>query len=112
MSVYLIDFGKNTHGEINDIRPAIVISSVSEKDKTFLVVPITSRKPKIKYRGGFFIDNLKYLPNSQYTEGFAKVRKIREVATSRVKSRKLYMLDTDDIQKLIKATKNVINIGL
>lgn len=108
LGVYLVDFGQNVGGEISGKRPAIVISKKSPKDKTFLVVPITSKKSGTKYRGGFTIDNLKYLPTSKYKFGFAKVRKIREVSINRIASDKRFTLDAHDTKKLVDSLKDVI----
>ena len=107
--VYLIDFGVNTGKEFNGKHYGIVISSKSKKDETMLVVPITSKKPNVKYRGGFTIDNTLYQVAPSCSRSFAKVRKIREIDKKRFVSKKLiYKLNDDDLSKLIKSLKDVI----
>ncbi len=61
LGIYLVDLGENIGGEINGKRYCIVISQVSKKDNTMLAVPITGKKSGTKYRGGFTIDNTKFL---------------------------------------------------
>ncbi len=109
-AVYLVDFKTNIDGEINGKRYAIVISEISSKDKTLLVVPITGKKKGIKYRGGFTIDNSKYLNNPKYEKGFAKVRKIREIAFSRLVSKARFTLDDEDLKQLKESIKGVITV--
>ena len=108
--VYIVDFKENTDGEINGRRYAIVVSEVAKKDKTFLVIPITGKKKKVKYRGGFTIENNKYFKEPLYERGFAKVRKIREVAISRIKSDLRFTLDEEDLEKLRESLKKVIKV--
>ena len=108
LGVYLVDLGNNTGGEINGKRYCIVISQVSKKDNTLLVVPITGKKAGTKYRGGFTIDNKKYFKEPTYEKGFAKVRKIREIDKNRVISDLRFNLDEDDTKLLIDSIKNVM----
>lgn len=110
LGVYIVDFGTNVGGEINKIRPAIVISDVSTKDNTLLVVPLTSKKPGVKYRGGFTIKHIKYQANPKYLTSFAKVRKIREIDKSRIISKKRYTLDNDDASMLAEQVKKIIKV--
>lgn len=107
--VYLIDFGANIGKEFNGKHYGIVISPKSKKDETMLVVPITSKKAKVKYRGGFSIDNSKYQATPSCTSSFAKVRKIREIDKKRIiKNKLIYKLDQEDIEKLKTSLKDVI----
>ncbi|MGL5426316.1 MAG: type II toxin-antitoxin system PemK/MazF family toxin [Cetobacterium sp.] len=107
--VYLIDFGVNVGKEFNGKHYGIVISSKAKKDETMLVVPITSKKANVKYRGGFTIDNSKYQEAPSCTSSFAKVRKIREIDKGRIVRKKLiYKLDEQDIDKLKASLKDVI----
>ena len=110
LGVYIVDFGTNIGGEINKKRPAIVISETSTKDNTLLVVPLTSKKPRVKYRGGFTIKNDKYQPNPLYMTSFAKVRKMREIDKSRIVSKKRYTLDAADSSILAAQIKTVIKV--
>ena len=110
LGVYIVNFGTNVGGEINEIRPAIVISDVSTKDNTLLVVPLTSKKPGVHYRGGFTIKQSKYQTNPKYVTSFAKVRKIRETDKSRIVSVKRYTLDQEDSNKLAEQIKQVIKV--
>lgn len=113
LGVYWVDFGSsNIGGEINKPRPAIVVSRVSKKDNTLIVIPLTSKKPDEKYRGGFTLDNRKYNSTAKYKSSFVKVRKMREIDKSRVIGKICYTLDDEDITKLIQAVKRVIEIGL
>ncbi|MGL6064717.1 MAG: type II toxin-antitoxin system PemK/MazF family toxin [Fusobacteriaceae bacterium] len=107
--VYLIDFGINIGNEFNGKHYGIIISSKSHKDETMLVVPITSKKAKVKYRGGFTIDNNKYQKNPSCSFSFAKVRKIKEIDKKRIITKKLiYKLDEIDVNKLKTSLKDVI----
>lgn len=107
--VYLIDFGINIGKEFNGRHYGIIISPQAKKDATMLVVPITSKKVGVKYRGGFTIDNCKYQVNPSCDFSFAKVRKIREIDKKRIVKKKLiYKLDDFDIEKLKISLKDVI----
>lgn len=110
LGVYLVDFKKNIKGELNGKHYAVVLSSLSAKDKTLLVAPITSKKSGIKYRGGITIDCKKYQTNPTYEKAFVKLRKIREVHRSRFYGNKIYDLDNDDKLKLASKIKEVIKI--
>lgn len=110
LGVYLVDFKKNTGGELNGLHYAVVLSELSAKDKTLLVAPMTSKKPGAKYRGGFTIDCKKYQTNPTHDKAFIKVRKIREVDKSRFYGKKIYTLDEEDKLKLIDKIKEVIKI--
>lgn len=108
LGVYLVDLGNNTGGEINGKRYCIVISQISKKDDTLLVVPITGKKVGTKYRGGFTIDNKKYFKEPAYEKGFAKVRKIREIDKKRVVSGLRFTLDDEDTKLLIDSIRIVM----
>lgn len=110
LGVYLVDFKQNIGGELNGLHYAVVLSELSNKDKTLLVAPMTSKKAKAKYRGGFTIDCKKYQTNPSYDKAFIKVRKIREVYKSRFYGKKMYDLDESDKLKLIEKIKEVIKI--
>jgi mRNA-degrading endonuclease toxin of MazEF toxin-antitoxin module len=107
--VYLINFGTNVGKEFNGQHYGIIISEKSKKDETMLVVPLTSKKKGIKYRGGFTIDNTKYQKEPSCLSSFAKVRKLREIDKNRIIKKKLiFSLDDEDIDKLKKSLKELI----
>lgn len=110
LGVYLVDFKKNIAGELNGSHYAVVLSELSNKDKTLLVAPLTSKKAKAKYRGGFTIDCKKYQTKPSCDKAFVKVRKIREVHKSRFYGQKIYDFDEEDKLKLIEKIKEVIKI--
>lgn len=110
LGVYLVDFKKNVQGELNGRHYAVVLSDLSPKDDTLLVAPLTSKKPGIKYRGGFTIDCKKYQANPTHDKAFIKVRKIREVHKSRFYGKKIYELDECDKLKLAQKIKEVIKV--
>jgi len=109
--VYLVDFKTNFGGELNGKHYAVVLTTPSIKDKTFLVAPITSKKPKIRYRGGFTIDSRKYQTNPSCEKCFIKVRKIREVDIKRVLGKRIYKLDNEDIEKLKKVIAGIFDLN-
>ena len=107
LGVYLIDFKENIGGEISGKHYALILSKMSDKDKTLLVAPMTSKKIGKKYKGGFTIDCKKYQQNPTYDKAFIKIRKIREVDVKRIYGNKKYDLDSEDLEKLKKSIKNV-----
>ena len=97
--VYLVNFKNNVGGEMSGKHYALVLSEISNKDKTLLVAPITSKKVGNKYRGGFTIDCTKYQTSPSQEKAFVKIRKIREIDKSRLINKKLiYKLDEKDIE--------------
>ena len=108
LGVYWVDFGNNRAGEFSGSHYGLVLSVPSMKDRTLLVAPITSKKPKTRYRGGIFIDCHKYQKNPTKDKAFIKVRKIREVHISRIKGDKVYDLDEGDKIRLIASIKDTI----
>lgn len=100
--VYLVDFKKNVGRELNSKHYAVLLSKQFLKnEKTCIVVPITSKKPDKKYRGGITIDCNKYQTNPTFPKAFIKVNKMREVSTLRFLGKeKIYDLDEEDILKL------------
>ena len=70
------------------------------EDGTLLVAPITSKKPGKKYKGGFTIECEKYQKNPTYKKAFIQIRKIREISRMRILSKKKYILNKEDTQKL------------
>lgn len=109
LGVYLIDFKQNVGGELSGKHYALVLSELSKKDNTLLVAPITSKKARKKYRGGFTIDCRKYQKNPTYDKAFIKIRKIREIDKKRIWGTKLYNLDTSDIVQLQLSFKKVFS---
>lgn len=110
LGVYLVNFKQNTGGEINGMRYGIIVSELAKKDKTLLVIPITGKKKGVKYRGGITIDNTKYLSEPTYEKGFAKIRKIREIDRSRIKSEMRFQLDPDDKKRLGDKLKEIVKL--
>lgn len=98
--VYLIDFKNNFGGELSGRHYGVALSNISNKDDTFLVAPITSKKQGKKYRGGITINCMKYQKNPSCNKAFIKVRKIREVDKNRIRGSKLYDLDSEDVSRL------------
>lgn len=108
--VYLVNFKLNTGGELSGKHYAVVLSTMHRDYKTFLVAPITSKKPSKKYRNGITIDCLKYQQNPTNDRAFIMIDKIREVSKFRVYGDKLYDLDSDDIAKLRESMLRVFNL--
>ena len=100
LGVYLVDFQKNRGGELSGKHYGLILSKMSDKDKTLLVAPMTSKKKGKKYKGGFTIDCTKYQKNPTYEKAFVKIRKIREIHKSRFLGRKIYDLEESDVIKL------------
>ena len=108
--IYLINFKNNTGGELSGNHYAVVLTNIRKECKTFLVAPITSKKPGKKYRNGITIDCLKYQQNPTSGKAFIMVDKIREVSKFRVYGDKQYDLDSDDIAKLKESMIKVLNL--
>nr|DAF17129.1 MAG TPA: endoribonuclease [Caudoviricetes sp.] len=101
LGVYLVDFQKNRGGELSGKHYyGLILSKMSDKDKTLLVAPMTSKKKGKKYKGGFTIDCTKYQQNPTYEKAFIKIRKIREIDIRRIYGTKKYTLDEEDTEKL------------
>lgn len=107
--VYLVDFKKNMGGELSGKHYAIILTCIHKSYKTFLAMPITSKKAGKKYRNGFTIDCRKYQQNPTNDKAFAMADKIREVSKFRVYGKKLYDLDEDDISKLRQSLQKILN---
>ena len=107
LGVYLVDFQKNRGGELSGKHYGLVLTKMSEKDKTLLVAPMTSKNKGKKYKGGFTIDCTKYQQNPTYEKAFIKVRKIREIDIRRIYGNKKYNLDEEDTKKLKKSMYEV-----
>lgn len=82
--VYIVNFPQKGGNEFHGQHYAVVLSSVSQDDKTLLVAPITGKKKHKKYRGGIIIDNRKYQTNPTYTHSFIYIRKIQEIDKRKV----------------------------
>ena len=98
--VYLIDFKENEGGEMSNKHYGLVLTEISNSDRTFLVAPMTSKKRNKKYRGGITVICEKYQNNPSAKKAFIQLRKIREVSIKRLLSNKKYTLDEEDIEKL------------
>lgn len=107
--VYLINFYASTGGELSGKHYAIAITDFNKEHKTFVVIPITSKKSGKKYRGGFTIDCKKYQENPSKEKAFAMANKIREVSMHRVYGDMIYKLDNEDIEKLKKSLFRVFD---
>ena len=57
LGVYLVDFQKNKGGELSGKHYGLILSKMSDKDKTLLVAPMTSKKKSKKYK---FTDKAQY----------------------------------------------------
>ena len=100
LGVYLVDFKNNEGGEMSGKHYGLVLSRTFGEDGTLLVAPITSKKPGKKYKGGFTIECEKYQKNPTYKKAFIQIRKIREISRMRILSKKKYILNKEDTQKL------------
>lgn len=98
--VYLVNFYNSTGGELSGQHYAIAITDFNKEHKTFLAVPMTSKKSGKKYRGGFTIDCKRYQVNPSKEKAFAMVNKMREVSIHRVYGDMIYKIDDEDIKKL------------
>ena len=107
--VYLVNFSKSRGGELSGNHYAVALTNFNKDHKTFLVAPITSKKPGKKYRGGFTIDCKKYQENPSKEKAFAMVNKIREVSMHRVYGDMVYKLDNEDIEKLRESLYRVFD---
>ena len=101
LGVYLVDFKNNIGGELNGKHYALIISKKSN-DKTYISVPITSKKKGKKYRSGITIDCTKYQKAPTYDKAFIRIDEIREISFQRVYGKKVYSLDDEDAQKFIE----------
>lgn len=108
--VYLIDFSHSRGGELSGKHYAIAVTVFNKDHKTFVVVPITSKKSGKKYRGGFTIDCKKYQNNPSKEKAFAMVNKIREVSMHRVYEDIVYKLDDEDIEKLKNSMTKIFDL--
>lgn len=108
--VYLINFYQNKGGELSGKHYAIAVTGYNKEHKTFVVVPITSKKSGKKYRGGFTIDCKKYQHNPSKEKAFAMVNKIREVSMHRVFGDIIYKLDDEDIEKLRNSMTKIFDL--
>ena len=107
LGVYLVDFQKNRGGELSGKHYGLILSKMSDKDKTLLVAPMTSKKKGKKYKGEFTIELNKNQQNPRYEKAFIKIRKIREIDIKRIYGIKKYSLDNVDLLKLNKAMSDV-----
>ena len=107
LGIYLVNFPNNNGRELFGKHYGLVLSKMSDKDKTLLVAPITSKKKVKKYKGGFTIELNKYQQNPRYEKAFIKIRKIREIDIKRIYGTKKYSLDNVDLLKLNKAMSDV-----
>lgn len=107
--VYLVNFYKSTGGELSGKHYAIAITDFNKEHKTFVAIPITSKKSGKKYRGGFTIYCNKYQENPSKERAFAMVGKVREVSIHRVYGDMIYKLDNEDIEKLKKSIFKVFD---
>lgn len=108
MGVYLVDFKENIGAEFSGNHYAVVLTE--QTDNTFIVVPMTSKKPFKRYKHGITIDNKQYLEQPKYEKAFILVRKLREVDRKRIKGQKRYSLTDDDIVRLKNKVKEILKL--
>lgn len=110
IGVYLIDFSHSRGGELPGKHYAIAVTVFNKEHKTFVVVPITSKKSGKKYRGGFTIDCKKYQNNPSKEKAFAMVNKIIEVSIHRAYGDIVYKLDDEDVEKLKNSMTKIFDL--
>lgn len=105
--VYLVNFGNNRGAEFSGNHYAVILTK--EVNNTLLVVPMTSKKSKKRYKHGITIEATKYQDDPTKDKAFLYVRKITEVDRSRI-WKKIYSLDEEDLNRLFqKIEDSIIN---
>lgn len=108
--VYLVNFYNSTGGELSGKHYAIAITELNKEHKTFVAIPMTSKKKGKKYRGGFTIDCKDYQINPSKDKAFAMVNKLREVSIHRVYGDMIYELNVSDIKRLKLSINQVFDL--